>query len=80
MICSPKEARLIQDYSSKVSPIASSILAAGHVSPDHLLLTLIDPWFILLKRLDSYKTIPQKFLPLLLPFWLRVMSVQIIFF
>ena len=40
----------------QLSSIASSILAAGQVGPDWLLLTLIDPWSFLLKRLDSNKT------------------------
>ena len=53
MVCSPKEARLKQYCSNQVSSTAASILAAGQVSPDNLLLTLIDPWFVLLKRLDS---------------------------
>ena len=63
MVCSPKEARLKQDFSYKVSSIASFILAAGQVSRDHLLLTSIDPWFVLLKRLDSNKTLHKKVSP-----------------
>ena len=36
---------------------ASSILAAGQVSPDLFLLTLIDLWLVLLNSLDSDKRI-----------------------
>ena len=60
MVYSSKEARLKHDHSQKVSFSASSILAVGQVSSDNLLLTLIDLWFVLLKKLDSNKTIPKK--------------------
>ena len=51
----------------------------GQLGPDQLMGTLIDLWFVLLKRLDSNKTIPNKFLPMVLSFMLWVRSVQINF-
>ena len=75
----PKESRLKQGSSKQVSVTASSLLAAGQVSPDQLLLTLIDPWSFFQKRLDSNKALRDKFLPLLLHVLLRFRSVQISF-
>ena len=70
MVCSPKEARLKQAYSLRYIQLLLLILAAGQVGPDHLLLTLIDPRFDLLKKLDSNKPTEKKFLLLLLQFLL----------
>ena len=79
VVSSPKAASNIQDSIRKVSSNPSFIPAAGQVSPDHHLLTLIDLWFLLLMRLAYYKNIHKKCLQLLLPFLLQVRSVQITF-
>ena len=60
MVCSPKETSLKHDYYNQVSSTATYNLAAGQVSPDNLLLILIDPWFALLKRLDSKQDCSKK--------------------
>ena len=79
VVSSPKAASNIQDCIRKVSSNPSFIPAAGQVSPDHHLLTLIYLWLLLLMRQAICKNISKKFLLLLLLFLLRVKSVQIIF-
>ena len=79
MVCPPEWSRLRKDDPDKFTCTASSFLAAGQVGPDIPLLTLIDPWFVLLNGLDSEKTIPINLLAKLLHFLSRVRLVQIFF-
>ena len=73
VVCFSIDSRLRKDHVNQISCTASSILVVGQVGQDLLLLTWIDPCFILLKSLDLKTNNLSSFALLLLHilYWIR---------